>query len=285
MDIAQYHRNVRRTATAGNVIANPSNSWGELERMGNTLTKFGFALAEQELKAEYNDQMSTAALEVDKAYEELRKGFTPDNTDEWEGMKDKMHESLEPTLAKILTNGKAQADFSPYFERQKFNQGRSLTNERRSVRAENHRRNYYRGFVESQNVAANQSLPADFKGKVIDQADITYGFQLKEDVQLPEELIDITEENFDKYFEPKEGYESPMFDSLEHRRSELLRWYRGTKEKYEVVQRKNISRELLGLALAAEDGEFILDNANAITEDKYGFEKLFDLDEIDGLKR
>jgi len=82
-NLVQYRRQERIAGTAGNVLAKPTDSYGELEQIGKTMTKFGFALAEQELKAEYNDQTSRAALEVDKAYEELRKGFTPDNTDEW----------------------------------------------------------------------------------------------------------------------------------------------------------------------------------------------------------
>ena len=43
MDIAQCHRNVRLRSSAGNVIAGPSDSYGELERVGNVFTEFGIA--------------------------------------------------------------------------------------------------------------------------------------------------------------------------------------------------------------------------------------------------
>jgi len=277
-NLAQYRRQ-EQINYEGGVLAKPADSYSELARAGDDMTQSGLSLMEQDLKAKRSDQMSRAALEVDKAYEELKKGFTPDNIDEWEAMTDRMHESLGPTMNKILTDGKARDEFSPYFERQKFNQSRSTTSEKRAVEANNYQRNYYRGFVESQDLAAEQSLLAEFNGKFRDQADITFGFKLKEDAKLSGE--EITEENFGKYFEPKEGYESPIFESEGQRKSEAVRWYRGGKDKWDTVQKNKLTRELIGTALSAEDGEAIISSANTVAKAR-GFE--FDQDDLDKLE-
>ena len=227
MDIAQYHRNVRRTATAGNVIANPSNSWGELERMGNTLTQFGMASEKQRLEAQYHDQINKAKLEISRKFEKYQNKLDPNNTDKWLDDLDNTQKSYGEIE---LSNEKANADFAGILENEKFNQKKSITDYRRAVDAQNFQRNYYVNKKEFMEMASRAQTPGDYDKSVLDSLKHLYGFQLKEGA------VKITPENL----ETVEDFTNPLFHTEELRKNEAEAWLKDSKELYDEVQIKNI---------------------------------------------
>jgi hypothetical protein len=108
MQISQKYREQKLSETAGNVITNVSNNYGEVAKMGNMITQFGFEMEETRLQAEYRDQLSSARLEVAKKFDEFQNSLTPDNTSEYESKLENLHSKFGEIK---LTNGKAKGDF------------------------------------------------------------------------------------------------------------------------------------------------------------------------------
>ena len=252
MEISWYHRQVARSGSAGNVIASPSNSYEESERLGNVMTEEGFAGEKQRLQAEYHDQINSAGLAIDKLFMDFENNLDPDNTDKWLDNVDNMQGSAYDKVAEKITNERAKAHFSAMLEEKKLRQKKSVSDYRRVVDTRNYQRNYYANYQVSQEIAAKQNSPGGYVNSVDDHLESTYGLRRKEGAAG----VAIDD------YETIEDYANPAYHTEELRMSEARRWLAGTANLYDAGQKEKIRQ----WAMANPD---LMDENGNVTEKDY----------------
>ena len=278
MEIARYHRQVKQDPSAGNFIATPSNTYAADQQLFNTITQTALAIEAVDEKirvAEANDQLASASIQSDQAFEELRNSLDPNNTEDWAEKEGEFYKTRLEEIGGQIKNKYARDEWPLRVEAKKAQYGRILGSQKRSVLARNFQENHRNMSASAMAISWEMPDYQEFNIFTADKMEVLHGLQLKEGSEGDREL---KIENFERVDEEKEN---PMFPDEKLRFSSGEIYLEGSKKGFNKKQVENFKDFMVETALKSDDGMEMLNLLRAEDGKDIGLTN----DDLDDIKR
>ena len=278
MEIARYHRQVKQDPSAGNFIATPSNTYAADQQLFNTITQTALAIEAVDEKirvAEANDQLASASIQSDQAFEELRNSLDPNNTEDWAEKEGEFYKTRLEEIGGQIKSKYARDEWPLRVEAKKAQYGRILGSQKRSVLARNFQENHRNMSASAMSMSWDMPDYQEFNIFTADKMEVLHGLQLKEGHEGDREL---KIENFERVDEEKEN---PMFPDEKLRFSSGEIYLEGSKKGFNKKQVENFKDFMVEIALKSDDGMERLNHLRAKDYKDIGLTN----DDLDDIKR